>query len=73
MMMKDYYILEVEIEGVRSFIGPFPSMDTARFYADEHVNRTLLHVLHAPHPLPKVDPAQTTIDEQIDSVHDHVG
>lgn len=75
MTMSDhrYFIIEVEIQGVRSFMGPFPSLVTARTYADEHVNRTMIHILRAPDPLAKIDPNQTTIEEHIDAVHDHVG
>ena len=71
--MNNSFIIEAEIEGVRSFYGPFSDLVSARKYVDEHqsANKKMVHILHTPLPVPL--PNQTTIEEHIDAVHDHVG
>ena len=74
--MKGPFVVEVEIEGVRSFHGPFDGGVSAMQFVNEHYSRfrTLVHRLNEPTKIDRsVHPDQTTINDHLSQTHDHVG
>jgi hypothetical protein len=74
--LKMQYVAIVETDSSRSFHGPYNSPEDAvewmgALYPDR--KKGLVEILHKPQPVPSTHPDQTTIEDHIDAVHDHIG
>lgn len=77
------YVVEVEYEddnsgSYRELTGPFSSRELAKLYVERNygakfTRKTMVRDLHAPLEVTHIHPNQTTIQDHIGDIHDHVG
>jgi hypothetical protein len=78
LMMKGPFVAIVETVGSRSYHGPFATSEKASLWIDlhyPHAKKSMIERLGAPKPGwdDTIDPNQTTLDDHITDIHDHVG